>query len=448
MALPPTVQTPALLNLAWWLLSPTESLLSTWRRMGDTYRINLVVTGDQIVVTRPDTIRRVLTDDDCFAGGTANAMLGPLVGSRSILLLDGREHARARKLLMPPFHGERMKNYTAAMRDATMREMVSWDDGREMKLFPALQRITLAVILECVLGLRAGDESSAIAAQIARVLETAQSSTGALWLLPSMHISLGGVTPWARFCKERDRLDALLFQHIARHRHLAPGERRGDILELLLDARDEDGQGLDDGELRDQLITLLLAGHETSATTAAWVIEEVLRSDGERDRLEREIASVTGGGPIEAPHVHRLERFDAAVRETLRLHPVTGVLARRATRDTTLEGYDVPNGTPVIPCIYLTHRRPDIYPEPERFLPERFIGSRPEPYAWLPFGGGSRRCLGMAFALWEIPVVLATMMSHFRLELASPARLKTSLRSFLYAPKGGTTVRLERARAA
>ncbi len=417
--------------------------MDTWKRFGDTYRINLVIFGDEIVVTKPDTIRQVLTDDTTFVGGRANAMLAPFAGSRSILLLDGREHARERKLLLPPFHGERMQTYTTLMRDAALAEMAGWRAGETVKLLPAMQRITLDIILRCVLGLRDEPEKRALARQIGRLLGAIQSPTGALWLYPPLQLSLGGITPWARFCRERGRLDALLYEHIARHRARTEREKSGDVLGLLLEARDESGEPLSDVELRDQLVTLLFAGHETSATSACWVMEEVLRCDGEQARLRDEVLEVTGGGPIESRHVPSLARLDSVVRESLRLHPVTGVLARTATRDTTLDGYDVSAGAYIVPCIFITHRRPDLYPEPDRFRPDRFVGKKPEPYAWLPFGGGSRRCLGMAFALWEIEVVLATMLSRYQLTLARPAPLGTSLRSFLYAPKGSTAVRLE-----
>jgi hypothetical protein len=207
---------------------------------------------------------------------------------------------------------------------------------------------------------------------------------------------------------------------------------------MLVGAVDDDGEALDDRSLRDQLMTLLLAGHETSATTLAWAFEELLRVPGEQERLIAEAEAVLGGAPVEADHLPKLERIDSAIKEALRLHPVTGATARKLMKPATIGGHELPAGVVVVAVMYLTHRRPELYPEPERFIGDRFIGKKIDPYAWAPFGGGIRRCLGMAFALHEMKVILATMFGMgLRLELEKQGPYETTMRSIVFAPRGG-----------
>lgn len=210
---------------------------------------------------------------------------------------------------------------------------------------------------------------------------------------------------------------------------------------MLVQAVDEEGRGLDNRALRDQLVTLLLAGHETTATTLSWAFEEILRVPGEQDRLIAEAESVLGGAPIEAEHLPRLNRIDSAIKEALRLHPVTGAVARKLKAPATIGGHDLPAEVMVVAVLHLTHRRPNLYPEPDRFVADRFIGKKIDPYAWAPLAEGIRRCLGMAFALHEMKVMLATVFGMgLRLELDTQGPYETTLRGPVYAPKGKTRV--------
>ncbi len=266
-----------------------------------------------------------------------------------------------------------------------------------------------------------------------------ESPSGMIWSLPALQKDLGALTPWAAIKREIEATDRLLLAQIAAHRR---GEGKADdVLSVLVRAVDERGEGLDDRTLRDQIITLLIAGHETTATTLSWVFEEILRVPGEQDRLIEEARTVLGGATVEADHLPRLERLDSVVKETLRLHPVIAAIARMLKKPATIGGHDLPAGVMVTAIMHLTHRRPELYPEPDRFLPERFIGKKLDPYAFAPFGGGVHRCLGMAFALHEMKVVLATMFGMgLRLALEQEGPYVTTLRAVAYAPKGATRV--------
>jgi cytochrome P450 len=306
-------------------------------------------------------------------------------------------------------------------------------------LHPIFQEVTLEVICRAVLGLGDGPALDATQAQLVRMLRRMQSPTGLLWSLPALQKDLGGLTPWASIKREIEATDRILLAHIDTHR--SGQGSPDDVLSMLVAAVDEEGRGLDDKSLRDQLMTLLLAGHETTATTLSWAFEEILRVPGEQERLIAEAEGVLGGAPVEAEHLPRLERIDSAIKEALRLHPVTGATARRVKKDVTIAGHAIPAGVMVVAVLHLTHRRPEIYPDPGRFVADRFVGKKIDPYAWAPFGGGIRRCLGMAFALHEMKVMLATMFGMgLRLELSQKGPYVTTLRSVVYAPKGETRV--------
>jgi cytochrome P450 len=299
-----------------------------------------------------------------------------------------------------------------------------------------MQSITLEVILRAVFGLVEGGQVADLAARIVRLLSF---SSPLLTLAPKGVKKDLPLSPYRRFLTLRAAVDEPLYRIIAERRSKPAGECT-DILSLLLATRDEEGRGLTDRELRDELITLLLAGHETSATTLAWVIERVLVEPGVPQRLEAELDAVIGDGPLQPSHLPRLEYLDAVIKETLRLRPILPVVGRKVMRELTLGGYSLPPGVLVVPCIYLAQRRPQTYPEPEQFRPERFLEAKADPYAWLPFGGGMRRCIGMAFALYEIKIVLATLLGRVRLRLTHPGGERVVRRQILLAPHKGTEV--------
>src|SRR5216117_1496023 len=377
-----------------------------------------------VVCTDPEAIKDIFTaDGDDLRSGEANApILGPILGWNSILLLDGERHSRERRLMSPPFHGERMHVYGRLMREIADRVIDRWPLGRPFPIHHEMQAITLDVILRAVFGV---DEGATFIA------------------LKPFQIDLGRWTPWGRFVRNRDAIRAILLEEIARRR--AEGTAgRSDILSLLVDARDEQGAPMSDAELLDEMFTLLMAGQETTATSLAWVFYHLLRHPGALANLRAELARVVGSGPVEAQHLPQLEYLDAVTKESARLTPVATNVMRRLHAPARIGGLDLPAGVSVSASIYATHHRPDLWPDPERFLPERFLGTRPSPNTFFPFGGGVRRCLGAAFATYQLKIVLAEVLSRVDLRLAAGYRMRPVLRAITVAPSRGVPVVVER----
>lgn len=438
--LPPRSRLPGIVHLIRWMRDPDGSVQRDAARYGDAYMHDTPIFGAQVTFSHPAALKEIFTGDaETFVAGEANRPLGLVLGDRSVLLLDGPEHLRVRRLMIPAFHGERMRHHTDTMREVTRRVLSTLRVGDRVALHSVFQRITVELILLTVLGLEAGPELDRARVLFTRLLDRFQSRSGSLWLLPAMRKDLGPLTPWASIKRDLDETDRLLLAHIAHRR--ASAEQKNDVFAMLLAAVDEQGNGLDDATLVSQLKTLVIAGHETSASTMAWAFEELLRVPGEQERLIAEAQAVTGGAPLGSDHLPGLERLDSVLKETLRLHPPTGAVGRRLKKPATIGGYDLPADVMVVACMHLTHRRPDLYPDPLRFIPERFIGKKIDPYEWAPFGGGIRRCLGMAYALQKMKVIMATMLSAgITVRLESRGGARTALRSMLYAPEGETRV--------
>lgn len=442
--LPPGPSTPAFFQTAQWMRSPARTLEKLAARWGEAFTTRNAFFGTVVNFTHPDALKEIFAGDpSVFHAGESNQVLGVFVGEQSVLLLEDAPHLHVRRLMLPAFHGERMRHYTVSMRDTTRRAVEALRPGQRLSLHALFQHVTLEVILRAVLGLDDGPELEAARAQLQRMLHRIQSPSGLLWSMPALRKDLGALTPWAGIKREIEATDRILLGHIDAHRKGAGDP--DDVLSMLVGAVDQEGRGLDDRALRDQLITLLLAGHETSATTLSWVFEELLRAPGEQERLVAEAEAVLGGAPVDTEHLPRLERIDSVIKEALRLHPIIAGMGRKLKTPATVGGYELPAGTLVVAVAHLTHRRPELYPEPERFLGDRFIGKKIDPYAWAPFGGGIRRCLGMAFAMHEMKVILATMFGMgLRLELENQGPYETRLQSIVYAPRGETRVVVQR----
>jgi cytochrome P450 len=420
-------------------------LLECRRRYGSIFTMRLGAIGTAVLVSEPEHIRQIFTGDpDQLHAGEANVVLRPLVGDYSVLLLDGAEHLRHRRLMLPPFHGERMRLYGATMQAVSERTFARWPEGEAFRLHSHAQSITLEVIMRTVFGLSDGPELDDLADALRRLLSRADSRSSQLMMLPALQRDWGAWSPYGRFMRDRARADDLIYHVIARRRRAR--EQRDDVLALLLAAADEQGRPLGDVELRDELMTLLVAGHETTATALCWLVERVLSHPDVHARVLRELDEVLDGARLGPDHFARLDYLDAVIRETLRLRPVIPLVGRMLTTPLALGGYDLPAGVVIAPSIYLTHRDPALYPEPEAFRPERFLGTRIDPYAWLPFGGGIRRCLGMSFALYELKVVAATLFSQMSLELAQATPVRIVRRSITFAPELGTRIVARRGR--
>lgn len=434
-SLPPALQTLL------WLTRPIELMDRCYERYGPVFQLRLSYLGRVVFVCEPELVRGVFTaDPDGWRAGAVARVLQPLVGNSSVLLLDGPEHLRQRKLLLPTFHGERLRGYTGMMLQVARATLGDLPLDRPFRLHPYMQRVTLEVILRVVFGLEDAQARTPMSNALAGLLSVADSPLSSLLLLPPLQKTVPG-SPWRSFVRRREATDALIHSLIQSRRAAASDEERGDMLELLLSARDESGDGLTDRELRDELMTMLIAGHETTATALCWTIDRLLAEPNVLSTLLRELDEVTGGAELEPEGLQRLGYLDAVIKEALRLRPVLPIVGRQLTRPLRLADRDFEAGTVLAPCIYLAHRRPESFPEPEVFRPERFLNKRPDAYAWFPFGGGPRRCLGATFALEEMKVVLAVLLSRYRFERAERRPVRTVRRAITLTPSTGTRVR-------
>lgn len=399
------------------------------RRYGDPFSIQLVV-GDVVVTGQPDGIREIFTADPMLFVPLGDAPLQPVVGDRSVLLVGGERHRRQRKLLMPPFHGERMRAYGALIQDITRRAAAPFEHGHTVNALDLTQSISLEVIIRAVFGVQQPGRVRLFQEATRAYLD---AYTPPLAFIPGLRRPLGGAGPWARFQRASERYHALLSSEIqARRESGAAGQ---DILSLLLAARDEDGQPMTDSELKDELRTLLLAGHETTAIGMAWALYYVHRLPEVRERLLDELAAL---GPDPAPEQLAQQPYLAAVcDEALRLHPIVPVVTRRLVAPFTLRGRSLPARTGLMAAILLAHGDPELYPEPERFRPERFLERKYSPFEYLPFGGGARRCLGAAFALYEMKIALGALLVAHRFALADERPIAPVRRNITFGPKGG-----------
>ncbi len=412
-----------MLQTAAWIARPGPFMERATRRFGSQFTVTLAQVGTFVFTTDPGTIKTVFTTGpDRLRAGEANVALEPVLGSRSVLLLDGAEHIRQRRLMLPPFHGERLRGYERLISEIAEEEVRRWPIGQTLALQPRMQAVTLEVILRVVFGLDRGPGLTHVRELIKKLLEV---TTRPWALIPHLRRDLGPLSPWARFLAVRDAVDAVLFDEIARRRGDPDLAERTDIFSLLMQARDEDGEPLTDRELRDELITRLVAGHETTATGLAWAFERIVRLPGALERLADDDAAYA----------------DAVVQETLRLRPPIPIVARRVVGEPfDLGDWQIPVGMMVAPCIYLVHRRADVYEDPYAFRPERFLENPPETYSWLPFGGGMRRCIGASFAVLEMSTVLRTVARRLRLAPSGPSPELIARRAIVLAPSRGGEV--------
>jgi cytochrome P450 len=434
--LPPGPGGPKAITSARFLLRGPRFLERCRDRYGHVFTVRLNTGRTVVVAGDPAIAKEVFTGspDDLHAGA-GNVVLKPILGSRSVLLLDGPEHLRQRKLMLPPFHGERMRAYGDLMGEIAERHVDRWPVGRPFAVRGSVQAITLEIILRTVFGLESADQVERTAAPLRVLLD---STTHPLRLLSLQFTSSergGPRSPWGRIRALMEPADRMIYEEIAARRtelERGEGAERDDILSLLLAARDEDGTPLTDRELRDELMTLLVAGHETTATALAWTMERVVRHPDVLARLRDEVA--TGES----------DYLDATIKETLRLRPVVPGVIRRLQRPLEIGGMSLPAGVHIAPSIYLIHRRADVYPSPEEFRPERFLERTPSTYEWLPFGGGIRRCLGASFALYEMRIVLSTILRRAELETTRADGEHVVRRFVTFTPAHGGRVRVAR----
>ena len=438
--LPPGPRAPALVQTLAWAIAPTWFMDRCARSAGEFFTLTFFPSGMQlVVVSDPEAVKTVFTaSPEVAPSGAANSPLAPVMGPSSVIVLTGAEHMRQRKLLLPPFHGERMREYEQVIVEATRRDMAGWPVGSPMRVHERTRAITLEVILRAVFGVEA-QRMGRVRAAVSGLLAPVHPLTVLLMALrrPSRE------RPTGAFGRALDSLDAVIYEELARRRARADLAQRSDILSLLMQARDEDGQPMTDAELRDELVTLLLAGHETTATSVAWAIERLVRHPQKLARLVDEIDAQGEGGE---------QYMTAVVNETLRVRPVVPIVVRMLQDELQVGPYRLPAGTRVTPSIYLTNRNPRSYADPEAFRPERYLESGPETFSWIPFGGGIRRCIGAAFAQLEMKLILRTVLSELEPALPSGRRWRVGewnrRRAITLVPGAGARVVWERRRSA
>lgn len=425
-SLPPGPRSPRAVQTIGWGVRPLPFLQRCHARYGDIFTVRIAHEGQWVILAHPDMVKQVFTGDPAvFHAGEANVVLRPLVGSNSVLQLDGRAHMAQRKLLLPPFHGERMQSYAGLLADIAAREIERWPTGAPFAIWPRMQAITLEVILRAVFGLEEGGRLDALRTRLRSVLASS-TSTPTMALLAFLGPERVGRLGMVR--RELDPIDELIHSEIRDRRDDPDAPQREDILSMLVGARHENGESMTDAELRDELVTLLVAGHETTATSLAWAIERLVRHPAKLERLRDELG--TGDD----------EYLDAVCKETLRLRPVLPLVVRVLKADVEIGGHRLPAGATVAPCIHLIHRRPEIYPEPARFLPERFLERPAGTYTWIPFGGGVRRCLGATFALFEMKQVLSSVVERVDLRPAVREGELVARRAITLSPARGAEV--------
>ena len=421
-----------------WVAKPHEYMDRASQQAPDIFCGEITGNEGYIFVNHPEAMRQIVTSDRSkyFAGGKENAIVEPLVGKNSLLLIEGDRHRKRRKLLLPPFHGERMQAYSQLICDLTDKIMGKLQPGESFVARHITQDISLQVILEAVYGLHNSKGSQELKQRMTRLANIFESVvTSAHLFFPWLQQDWGGWSPWGNFIRQQKAIDEAIDREIATRRTEDLSQRQ-DILSLMMSARDEAGEGMQDWELRDELMTLMLAGHETTATAIAWSLYWVHRYPQIKDKLRAEIASLgTDPDPME---LATLPFLDAVCKETLRIYPVAMLtFPRTVLEPTELLGYQLEPGQVLMGCIYLLHQREDIYPEHHKFKPERFLEREFNSYEFFPFGGGKRRCIGEALANLELKLVLATIITKYELELESDRPEVPARRGVTLAPKTG-----------
>jgi cytochrome P450 len=410
---------------------PISFMDSCRKRHGDAFSVRFVgFERPTVFLSHPDTIRALYSEHSHTLPPGRAIALRPVMGDKSVLLLEGREHIARRRLMLPSFHGERMRSYESIVREVAAREIERWPLGEPFAIHPRMQSITLEVILSAVFGVTDPERRELLRERLPLLLS--ENSSTLLQLRVLLSRRTGGRDPLARLRELMGEIDEILLREIAERRTDPALAEREDILSMLIGARFEDGSEMNDRDLRDQLITLLLAGHETTATALAWTFDLLLRHPARLTRLIGEIDAEGGEG----------DYMRAVVSESLRLRPVVPLAGRRLATDLEAGGISLPAGTDVTPAIWLTHTRPEDYPEPHSFRPERFLDRPPTTYGWIPFGGGIRRCLGAAFAEFEMRVVLEEVLRGQTLEAVGPRAEGIARRNVTLSPRHGTRVRV------
>ncbi|MEM8830352.1 MAG: cytochrome P450 [Cyanobacteria bacterium P01_G01_bin.19] len=430
-------QSPPFVQLLNWIFRPLDFLEECDRAYGDIFNLNLMGLPPFTVVSNPQGIKEILSvDAKKFDVGRTNNLAASLLGDNSLVLLDGKPHRRQRKLMMPPFHGEKVKSYAENICQITEKVANQWQQKKTFVAQKAMQDITLETILNVVFGLSEGERYQSIKPPLIELLDlTGSPLKASVVFLPFLQQDLGEWSPWGKVVRRKRKIYELLQAEIDERRN-NPDLSGNDVLSLMMSARDEAGEGLSDIELKDQMMTLLVAGHETTATALSWALYWVHKLPEVKQKLLAELDALDADA--DALTISRLPYLTAVCNETLRIYPVAFIaFLRFAKSPIEVMGHRFAAEKMLAPTIYLTHHREDLYPEPKQFKPERFLERQYSPYEFLPFGGGNRRCIGYALALLEMKLVLAKILTGWDLSLTSDREILPKRRGATVAPDNG-----------
>jgi cytochrome P450 family 110 len=444
-SLPNNSQKHTFLQVIQWIFAPMSMMESCAKRYGDIFTLSVSPKLTPIVfVSSPQALQEIVTGDSTkqfSAPGNLNPLFATLFGEYSMIALSGVQHQRQRQLLTPPFHGERMLSYTQVINELTEQVMDELEVGKSFSVRNVTQAITLRTIMKAVFGLYEGQRALEVESSLNAMMNQLSSPAGVATLyFPALRKDWGAWSPWGKYLRYRQSADELIYQEIQERRETADSSRT-DILSLLISARDSSGEAMTDKELHDELMTLLIAGQETTATALAWSLYWIHKLPEVKQKLIAEIDSL-GANP-DVSTLTKLPYLNAVCCETLRIYPVGMLLFPRVVeKPVNLCGYDLEPGTLLYGSIYLTHQHEDLYPEPKKFKPERFLERQYTPYEFLPFGGGVRRCIGAAFALFEMKVALVKIISEYELALVDNRDIKPKRRGLVTAPASPIKMRV------
>ncbi|BAY95463.1 MULTISPECIES: cytochrome P450 [unclassified Tolypothrix] len=432
MKLPNGPQSPAFVQMLQWIFQPMAFMEACAKRYGDIFTMQL--NPPVVFVSNPQALQQILTSDtkEFAAPSDWNTVFEPMLGKNSVITVSGEVHRRQRQLLMPPFHGDRMRTYGQVINDVTQEVISQWQIDQPFCVRSAMQKITMRVIMQAVFGLYAGPRAEELEEILATMLNESSPLRVVELYFPALRLDFGPRSSWGRFLRRKQRVHQLLNEEIQERRE-NPDSSRTDILSLLMAARDEAGEAMTDEELRDELMTLLTAGHETTATALTWALYWIHKSPSVQQKLLQELDSL-GENP-DPSSVFKSPYLSAVCSEALRIYPVGMLTFPRVVKTpVSLCGHNLEPGTVVLGSIYLTHQREDLYPQHQQFKPERFLERQFSPYEFLPFGGGARRCIGMAFAQFEMKIVLAKILSSWELALIDNGEVRPKRRGLVTGP--------------
>ncbi|NJR52686.1 MAG: cytochrome P450 [Leptolyngbyaceae cyanobacterium CSU_1_3] len=444
MKLPDGPRSPALLQTLSIVAQPIDFLESCAQKYGDTFTLRVLGVNSPPVVffSHPDAVQAIFTTlADSLELGKVTHVFRPLVGEQSLIMQEGPRHGRSRQLLMPALHREQLYGQGQQICHLARQQIALWQPGQRLNMREEMSEISLQVILQVVFGMVPGERYDRLRQLLSQLLVAITSPLySTQFFFPPLQQNLGEWSPWGKFLRQQQQIDGLIYAEIA-ERKLQDLTGRSDVLSVLMSARDSQGDAMGDRELRDQLMTLLLLGHETTASGLAWAFYWLHRDLGILDRLLQEMQTL-GENP-DPTQLSQLPYLTAACKEALRVYPIALISQPRKVRQSVcLEGYEFQPGTILIPCIYLAHRRAETYTEPEQFQPDRFLAQKFSPSEFFPFGGGSRSCVGMALSLFEMKLILATILAHYQFETSENCPVYPTRRGITFVPPDNFRLKL------